>query len=81
MSNSYIISGFYGRGTKCNIVVTETNRGSWYCVQGFENVNFTTDELYDGVDVETLNDIDYFKANNPVDYTEELEAEVEDYLS
>ena len=57
------IRGTYGSElTPCDIYTKESRGGTWYCVDGSKNVNFTYDELQNGVDVECLNDVDTFTA-------------------
>ena len=64
-----IVSGTYGSQlTPCNVLVHE----GWYCVEGSSNVNFTREELFDGVDVETLSDEDCFTAGEGINSIEEL---------
>lgn len=70
--------GTYGGGNPCMVFVYETRGGAWYAVQDSLNVNFTHDEITEGVDVETLTDSDMFTASQPINSTEILEAEVDD---
>lgn len=49
----------------------------WYCVDGSTNVNFTHDEVSDGVDVEELSDTDAFGWSTPINSLEELINAVE----
>lgn len=48
----------------------------WYCVHGSENVNFTRDDVCDGIDVEELVDEDGFSCD-PIKSLEELIEAVE----
>lgn len=75
---SYIINGTYGTGTPCQVLCVETSRGTWYCVEGSKNVNFTNDlELPEGVDVEQVTDTDTFTAANEVNSLTDLVNEVD----
>lgn len=73
------ISGTYGSGkTPCQIFTATTrNGGTWYAVEGSANVNFTHEELSDGVDVETVSDDDTFTWLNGIDSEETLVEAVE----
>ena len=73
------ISGTYGSGkTPCQIFTATTrNGGTWYAVEGSANVNFTHEELVDGVDVETVSDDDTFTWLNGIDSEETLVEAVE----
>ena len=44
----------------------------WYVCDGSVNVNKTYDDISDGVDIETLNDVDCFTASEPICSLEEL---------
>jgi hypothetical protein len=71
----YEISGTYGSSkTPCTVFVAEKGVGSWYCVEGSQNVNFVyQNELPNGVDVEELEDLDFFYYSKPINSLEELE--------
>jgi len=74
----YSIQGSYGGcNTPCEIFVCAIPGGNAYCIQGSQNINLTSQPLEDGVWVEEVEDIDYFRASNPVmnihDLLEELE--------
>ncbi len=74
---TYTVNGTYGsQETPCNVFVCETNGGAWYCVEDSHNVNFTTDEITNGVNVETLEDIDYFYYPQKIKSESELEIAV-----
>lgn len=51
----------------------------WYCIKGSVNINYTNDEFYDGINVETVNDLDYIQADKPVESLDDLIQELEDY--
>ena len=59
---TYKVNGFYGSGnTPCTVFVVENSNGSrWYAIGGSQNVNLTFENIEDGVNVETLSDVDYF---------------------
>ena len=72
------INGTYGSNKiKCEVFVYENRSGSWYCVEGSKNVNYTFDEILDGVDVEELNDVDAFTWSSSIESYEELVEAVE----
>jgi len=72
------IKGYYGiNNPVTNILVY----GSWYCVLGSLNINKAASEteFYDGMSVETINDIDTITTNEPVYSVDELARNVDDY--
>jgi hypothetical protein len=73
------VKGYYGSGnTPCLVYVAHKySGGSWYCVDGSKNVNFTHDDIGLGVDVETLNDSDCFTAGGPIESEEDLIEAIE----
>ena len=77
--NTYTINGTYGASQNpCLVFVLENGDGSkWYVCEGSTNVNFTYDELSDGVDVETVSDYDCFTAGAAIMDEHELIAAVE----
>lgn len=80
MSKTRTVNGTYGSGkTPCEVYVYENRDGSrWYAVEDSKNVNCTFDEIEEGVNVEELNDFDYFYAGDEIMSEEDLETEVED---
>lgn len=70
------MNGFYGTGTPCTVLSYTSAGLTWYCVEGSLNVNATYDDISDGIDVETVNDVDMFTASNPIETIEQLENEV-----
>jgi len=72
------ITGIYGSGkTPCEIFTAEARGGTWYVIEGSSNVNFTYNELEDGVDVETVSDADCFTWSSGINSEEELEEAIE----
>ena len=73
------IQGTYGSGrTPCELFTATTRDGlTWYAVAGSCNVNATREELTDGVDVETVGDVDAFTWTPGVGSEEELQAAIE----
>lgn len=69
-----IIDGYYGTHNPCKILVY--NR--WYCVMGSQMVNMTFEPLTDGINVETIEDINCFTWHKPINYIHELIQAVED---
>ena len=70
------ISGEYGsNNTPCDIFVY----GRWYVIEGSTGVNCapSREDLYDGVNVEEIRDIDFFTADKPIESEEELEEAVD----
>jgi len=76
----YIVNGFYGSGnTPCTVLVYPTRSGgAWYCVDGSVQVNYTCDEISLGVDVEMLQDVDFFTAPEEIGSLEQLEIYVDE---
>ena len=62
-------SGTYGRGTPCTIYTFPDRAGMiWYAVDGSRNVNQCEEsEIFDGVNVETVEDVDTFTAGKLID--------------
>lgn len=75
--NNYEVSGFYGTRNAATIFVSERRNYTWYCVEGSTNINKTTEEIKDGINIESVHDIDYLSADNPVNSIEDLLQEVD----
>jgi hypothetical protein len=78
-SNWKITNGTYGSSyIPCIILVYEDKMkgGSWYCVKNSKNINFTYQELQPGINVELIEDIDYFTSDNEIETIDELIAAV-----
>ena len=75
----YELSGTYGSiKTPCTIFVAEYSTGlKWYCAGGSQNVNATRDYMFNGVDIETLSDCDYFSYGQNIDSLDDLETAIE----
>ena len=73
------IQGTYGsHQTPCNVITASTrDGGTWYAVEDSANVNFTFEELADGVDVETVEDVDTFTWPDGIDSEETLEKAID----
>lgn len=73
------LSGTYGSGkTPCQVfTATDRNSLTWYAVEGSSNVNATWEEITDGVDVETVADVDTFTWPAGIDSEETLVEAVE----
>lgn len=72
------VSGTYGAGrTPCTVYTYQTAKGTWYAVAGSLNLNMTWEDLEDGVDVESLEDLDTGTASAPIESAEDLAREVE----
>ena len=73
------LQGTYGsQQTPCNVITATTrDGGTWYAVEGSSNVNFTFAELTDGVDVETVEDVDTFTWPEGIDSEDELIEAIE----
>lgn len=70
------INGTYGSNKTETYVYDCRRGGSWYVCDGSTNVNFTYDELEDGVDVEEISDSDTHSVNSPITSEEELADEL-----
>ena len=72
------ISGTYESGrTPCTVFCMGDRHGNtWYAVEGSVNVNLTPDSLTNGVDVETLCDVDMFTWPDGINSLAELEEAV-----
>ena len=78
MSRQLLLRGTYGsEKTKCNIFALEESNGTWYCVEGSTNVNYTYEDITDGVDVETIQDEDVFTWSSGINSLDELQEAVE----
>ena len=72
------INGFYGSSHHpCTIYTLRNYDGSvWYTVDDSLNVNCTYDDIGEGVDIETIEDIDFFTAGEPICSETELTYQV-----
>jgi len=76
------VEGTYGRSkTPCTVFVAEIKYGrnqgaKWYVAEDSVNVNYTYDEIQEGVDIEELSDDDMFTAGKPITSLEELEEAI-----
>ena len=76
----YEINGFYGSGNTPSIVFVYENRdgSKWYACEDSVNVNKTFDDVYDGIHLDDLSDVDCFtwprKVNSLDDMIEAVEA-------
>ncbi|MBT5303844.1 MAG: hypothetical protein HOL31_02040 [Candidatus Scalindua sp.] len=72
-----VISGTYGSGKITTDIFIDRSTG-WYCIEGSKNVNQCLDvnKLVDGVNVENLDDIDYFTTFKPINTKEEFEGSI-----
>ena len=70
------VSGFYGGSkTPCKVFVAYCYCSSgltWYVVKGSVNVNATYDDIENGVNVETLSDVDTFTNDKPINTEKQL---------
>lgn len=75
---NYTVSGTYGGSkTPCKVHVHEDVHGlRWYAADGSMNVNATYDEIKEGVDIETLEDVDCFTLIEGVQSARQIELEV-----
>ena len=73
------IEGFYGSShIPCTIYTMLNYNGSlWYAVEDSVYVNCTFDDIGDGIDIETINDFDFFTAGEPINSEDELEYQVD----
>lgn len=64
------IEGYYGIGNLISPIFVghKANGTSWYCVKDSVNVNLTSeaDKLQNGINIETLSDIDVFTTKKPI---------------
>lgn len=68
------LNGFYGsQNTPCTIFYYN----GWYCVEGSVNVNYTTEDMEEGVNVENVSDMDVFTWSTPISSLDELIEAVE----
>ena len=74
------VIGYYGLTTKqnkCIVIVAEKPNYNWYCVKGSQNINKTFDAIEDKVDVETINDVDMFRSDKPINTERQLIKAIE----
>ncbi len=75
---TFEVDGFYGTRNRAIIYCAKDRRGgTWYAAEGSTNINYTFDELIDGVNIESLHDVDSLSADNPVNSTEDLVNEIQ----
>jgi len=79
--NTTTMNCTYGSAeTPAEMFVTTTDYGTWYSVVGSVNVNCTFEEFEDGVDIESLSDVDTFTCGGEIPETEEeFERHVSEY--
>ena len=77
--NTSTIDGTYGSGSTPCQIFTETRQDglTWYAIEGSANVNATHATLDDGVDVETIEDVDAFTWSNGIDSEETLHEAID----
>lgn len=70
-------NGFYGHltPTPCTVFYYE----GWYCVKGSELVNYTECSLFDGVNLQDVENEDCFTWSSPVETEEQLREAVRTY--
>lgn len=75
------INATYGSGKTPTtlFVATERNGQSWYVCEGSTNVNATYEDITEGCDIEQLQDVDVFTANQPIMSLDELETAIDSY--
>jgi len=80
MKNIFEIDGFVGGITKrpTTIFVAETNNGTAYVCEGGNCVNFTHEEVKEGVWIDELSDFDCFTVNEPIETIEQFEEAMND---
>ena len=69
------VDGSYGSArTPSTIYYYEDRKGgTWYVAEGSVNVNYTYDSVDNGVNIETLSDVDMFTSGKPIESSEQLE--------
>ena len=74
------ITALYGsNNTPCEVFVYELNNGlKWYCIEDSKNVNATYEDLYDGIDTDTIEDVDTASSNDPINSEDELKIFIDD---
>ena len=74
-NQTYVIDGFYGASnTPTEIYVMELSEGGkWYAVRDSQNINYTNDSFYDGIDVEGIQDLETITSSQPIQYSDDLE--------
>ena len=74
-STEYIVNGTYGSNqTPTEIYVKElSDGGKWYAARDSKNINYTTDGIYEGVDIEEIQDSETISASKPVQDNFDLE--------
>jgi len=75
---TYTVEGTYGGGQNpCAVICAEEGHTTWYAVEDSQNVNQTTGEIVDGVDVETVDDCDCFTWPDGIDSEDTLIEAIE----
>lgn len=81
MITAYETNATYGsHQTRCTVFVVEVDGMHWYAIEGSQNVNCAPHEIERGQDLETIEDTDFFTADNEIESLEQLEREVLEYL-
>lgn len=78
--NTNTVSGTYGsQKTPCLVfTLLSSFGGTWYCVEGSKNVNYTYEDVDNGVDVEAIYDTDACTSQHPIESEEDLEKFIND---
>jgi len=61
----------------CDVYVFSGRNGTWYVCDGGTIVNCTYDELFDGMDLGDVHDVDCFTWSSPIESEEELIKAIE----
>ena len=74
ITNGIKTTGFYGGSkTPCTIFAAKERNGlTWYAVEGSLNVNATFEDIKEGCNVETIDDVDAITSGNPIESISDL---------
>ena len=77
-SQTYVIDGVYGANEReSEIYVKElSDGGKWYALKDSKNINFTNDSLYDGINVEEVQDLETISSSSPIEYADDLDERI-----
>jgi len=77
-SQTYVIDGVYGSNEReSEIYVKElSDGGKWYALRDSKNINFTNDSLYDGINVEEVQDLETISSSSPIEYADDLDERI-----
>lgn len=82
MINTFTVRGTYGTNNPCLVICYQIPylMSTAYAVEGSRNINFTQEEINEGVNVEDVADYDFITSSKPIEDEWELMEEVDEVM-